>query len=76
MRMGSRTISNKETPILIEGAPFLGHVTNTRLIIEPRKVDSLSMVLGASGPKFLERIVLVWISQVAYATSKGGKKKR
>ena len=49
--------SNKETPILIEDAPFLGHVTNTRLIIEPREVDSLSMVLGASGPKFLERIV-------------------
>ena len=28
--------SSKETPILIEGAAILGHVTNTRLIIEPR----------------------------------------
>ncbi len=49
--------SSKETPILIEDAALLGHVTNARLIIEPRKVNSLSMVLGALGPKFLERIV-------------------
>ncbi len=49
--------SNEEIPILIEGAALLGHVTNTRLIIESRKVDSLSMVLGALDPKFLERIV-------------------
>src|SRR3989442_5880152 len=50
--------SGKEAPILIEGADLLGHVTTTRLIIEPRKVGSLAMVLGALGPKFLERIVL------------------
>ena len=49
--------SNEEIPILIEDAPFLGHVTNARLIIEPRKVKSLSMFLGALGPEFLERIV-------------------
>ena len=47
----------KETPILIEDAALLGHVTNARLIIEPRKVKSLSMFLGALGPEFLERIV-------------------
>jgi hypothetical protein len=28
--------SNEETPILIEDAALLGHVTNARLIIEPR----------------------------------------
>jgi len=50
--------SNEETPILIEGAPLLGHVTDARLIIEPKEAHSLSMVLGALGPKFLERIVL------------------
>lgn len=49
--------SSKEAPILIEGAAILGHVTNTRLIIEPRNVESLTKVLGASGPKFLERSV-------------------
>ena len=49
--------ASKETPIFIESAALLGHVTNTRLIIEPRKADSLSMVLGALDPKFLERIV-------------------
>ncbi len=49
--------ARKETPILIEDATLLGHVTNARLIIEPRKMTSLSMVLGALGPEFLERIV-------------------
>ena len=49
--------ASEETPMLIEGAPFLGHVTNTRLIIESEKVDSLSMVLRELGPEFLERIV-------------------
>ncbi len=50
--------SDEETPILIEGAPLLGHVTDARLIIEPKEVHSLSMVLGAIDPNFLERIVL------------------
>src|SRR5260370_21000132 len=50
--------SGKEAPILIEGSDLLGHVTTTRLIIEPRKVGSLAMVLGALGPQFLERIGL------------------
>jgi hypothetical protein len=50
--------SNEETPILIEGAPLLGHVTDARLIIEPKEAHSMSMVLGAIGPKFLERMVL------------------
>jgi hypothetical protein len=50
--------SSKEPPILIEDAALLGHVTNARLIIEPREADSLSMVLGELDPKFLERIVL------------------
>ena len=50
--------SNEEPPILIEDAALLGHVTNTRLIIEPREANSLSMVLGELDPKFLERIVL------------------
>ncbi len=49
--------SSKQTPRLIEGAALLGHVTTTRFIIEPRKVESLSGVLEALGPKFLERIV-------------------
>jgi len=49
--------AGKETPKLIEDAALLGHVTNTRFIIEPRKVKSLSMVLEALGPEFLERIV-------------------
>jgi hypothetical protein len=49
--------SSKETPILIEGAAILGHVTNTRLILEPRNVDSLTTALGESGPNSLERIV-------------------
>jgi len=50
--------SNEETPILIEGAPLLGHVTDARLIIEPKEAHSLSMVLGALDPNFLERMVL------------------
>ena len=50
--------SNEEAPILIEDAALLGHVTNARLIIEPREANSLSMILGESGPKFLERIAL------------------
>ena len=50
--------SSKEPPILIEDAALLGHVTNARLIIEPREANSLSMVLGELDPKFLERIVL------------------
>ncbi len=50
-------LSSKETPILIEDAALLGHVTDTRLIIETGNVDTLSMVLGALGPKFLERLV-------------------
>ncbi len=49
--------SGKEAPILIEGADLLGHVTTTRLIIEPRRGDSLSIVLRAIGPNFLEKIV-------------------
>ena len=31
--------SSKETPILIEDAALLGHVTNTRLIIETGNMD-------------------------------------
>jgi hypothetical protein len=50
--------SSKEPPILIEDAALLGHVTNARLIIEPREANSLSMVLGELDPNFLERIVL------------------
>ena len=50
--------SNEETPILIEGAPLLGHVTDARLIIEPKAAQSWPIVLGALGPKFLERIGL------------------
>src|SRR6266487_1132920 len=50
--------SNEEIPILIEGAAFLGHVTNARLIIEPSEAVSLPTVLGGLGPKLLERIVL------------------
>ena len=49
--------SNEETPILIEGTPLLGHVTDARLIIEPKEAHSLSMILGALDPKFLERFV-------------------
>jgi hypothetical protein len=49
--------SGKETPILIEGAAILGHVTTIRLIIEPRRADSLSIVLRAIDPNFLERVV-------------------
>ncbi len=49
--------SNEETPILIEGAPLLGHVTDSRLIIEPKEAHSLAMVLEELDPKFLERIV-------------------
>ena len=43
--------SGKETPILIEGAALLGHVTTTRLMIEPRRAD------GLSDPNFLEKVV-------------------
>jgi hypothetical protein len=50
--------SSKESPILIEDAALLGHVTNARLIIEPSRLNNLSTVLGALGPNFLERIVL------------------
>ena len=49
--------SSKETPILLEDAALLGHITNTRLIIETGTMDTLSFVLGASGPKLLERLV-------------------
>jgi len=48
--------SSKETPIPIEGAALLGHVTNIRLIIEPREVDSLSIILREVDPKFLNKI--------------------
>ena len=37
--------------------PVISHVTTTRLIIEPRRADSLSIVLRAIDPKFLERVV-------------------
>ena len=50
--------SNEEIPILIEDAPFLGHVTNARLIIEPSEAVSWPTVLGGLGPKLLDRIVL------------------
>jgi hypothetical protein len=50
--------SNEEIPILIEGAAFLGHVTNARLIIEQSEAVSLPTVLGGLDPKLLERIVL------------------
>src|SRR5260221_13169988 len=33
----------KETPLLIERAPFLGNVTNTSLIIEPGNLVALPM---------------------------------
>ncbi len=33
-------------------------MTDARLIIEPKEAHSWSMVLGAIGPKFLERMVL------------------
>ncbi len=50
--------SNEEPPILIEDAALLVHVTDARLIIEPKESHSLSIVLGELDPKFLERIVL------------------
>src|SRR5258708_6871961 len=50
--------SNEEPPILIEDAALLVHVTDARLIIEPKEAHSLSIVLGELDPKFLERIVL------------------
>lgn len=50
-------VSGKGTPMLIEDASLLGHVTNARLIIEPMKVSSLSMILGEIDPNFLEQIV-------------------
>jgi hypothetical protein len=66
--------AGKETPILIEDAALLGHVTNTRFIIEPRKVKSLSMVLGALGPEFLERIVSgMVLPGCLFDTERGGK---
>jgi hypothetical protein len=66
--------AGKETPILIEDAALLGHVTNTRFIIEPRKVKSLSMVLGALGPEFLERIVSGMVLPGGlFDTARGGK---
>jgi hypothetical protein len=66
--------AGKETPILIEDAALLGHVTNTRFIIEPRKVKSLSMVLGALGPEFLERIVSGMVLPGGlFDTERGGK---
>jgi hypothetical protein len=49
--------SNKEIPILIEDAPFLGHVTNERLILESGEAVSLLKVLGGIDPKLIERIV-------------------
>lgn len=49
-------ISRKETPILIEDVSLLGHVTNARLIIEPRRADSLSIAYQAINPEFLARI--------------------
>ena len=52
--------SNKEIPILIEDVAFLGHVTNARLIIEPREANSLPMILGELSPNLLERIVVAF----------------
>ena len=50
-------LSNEEPPILIEDAALLIHVTDARLIIEPKEAHSLSIVLGELDPKVLERIV-------------------
>src|SRR5258708_22361663 len=50
--------SNEDPPILIEDAALLVHVTDARLIIEPKEAHSLSIVLGELNPKFLEKIVL------------------
>src|SRR5215469_12105444 len=50
--------STLETPILIQDAALLGHVTNARLILEPREVNSLQTILGELDPKYLDRIVL------------------
>ena len=49
--------SSEESPILIEDAALLVHVTDARLIIEPKEAHSLSIVIGELDPKFLERIV-------------------
>ena len=48
--------STEETPILIQDAALLGHVTNARLIIEPREAHSLRTILGELDPKYLDRI--------------------
>src|SRR6516164_1476913 len=63
--------SNEEMPILIEDAALLGHVTNARLIIEPREANSLPMLHGELGPKFLERIALD-LPGGLFSTEKGG----
>ena len=66
--------SSKESPILIEDAALLGHVTNARLIIEPSRLNSLSTVLGVSGPNFLERIVL-GLPGDSFDMERGGKER-
>ncbi len=48
--------SSKETPRPIEGAALLGHVTTARLILEPRRVDGLSIAFQAIDPEYLARI--------------------
>jgi hypothetical protein len=50
--------STEEAPILIQDATLLGHVTNSRLIIEPREVNSTRMIPGELSPNFFERIGL------------------
>lgn len=65
-------LSNEETPILIEDAALLGHVTNARLILEPRESNNLPTVLGELEPKFLERIVLD-LPGGLFDMEKGGK---
>jgi hypothetical protein len=49
--------SSEESPILIEDAALMVHVTDARLIIEPKEAHNLSIVLGELDPNFLERIV-------------------
>jgi hypothetical protein len=68
------SISGKGTPILNEDVSLLGHVTNTRLIIEPGKMNSLSMILGNIGSNFLEQIVYnMHLPGGLFDTIKGGK---
>src|SRR6516165_4198295 len=65
-------ISNEETPIVIQDAALLGHVTNARLIIEPREANSLPMILGELDPKFIERIALD-LPRGLFDMERGGK---